>query len=274
MTTHPTSAELEDRVTAQATAHLIADVRRLAQPRQAQIPSTALRAATPAEGGDLERAPLLAMLDRGDVRLKVYLWLRWYAQHSPGFEPASLRLSHLDWAQLLALPDPAGNGTKRVSAALKWLEHNGYLVRGTDRPASVKPTELDAWALTRDQPAAGYAALPVGFWTGQWIGGLSGRAIGALLILIDSATPRLSMSTATKGPPTYIAESILTGTYGVSEDFYRLGRQELEAIKLVTSRLNKRWARQKGGWSGLESTLNVAMLRDTPHPRFTRLLGS
>jgi hypothetical protein len=273
MTGHLSTGDLEDRVTAQATAHLIADVRRLSQPRQAQIPSTALRAATPTDGADVERAPLLAMLDRGDVRLKLYLWLRWYAQHSPGFEPAPLRLSHLEWAQLLALPDPAGNGTKRVSAALKWLDQHGYLTRGTDRPASVKPTDLPAWPLARDQPATGYAALPIGFWTGQWIGGLSGRAIGALLILIDSATPRLSMPTATKGPATYIAESILTGTYGVSEDFYRLGRQELQDNNLVTSRLNKRWARQKGGWSGLESALHVATLRDTPHPRFATLLS-
>lgn len=74
------------------------------------------------------------------------------------------------------------------------------------------------------------------------------------------------MPNDTVGPPTYVAESVLETTYGVSEDLYRPGRQELERVGLVSSRLNKRWSGEESDWSGVESTLNVAKLRSEPHP--------
>ena len=261
--------EAEAAATMQQTRQLHAAVRRVSKPRQLQVPSHALRLATEPDGSGVGRAPLLALLERGgEVRFKLYLWLRWYSQHSTDFEPAPIRLSHFQWALLLALPDPETSGVKRVSTALAQLEERGLLIRSTERPAAAKPTNVSWWPLDRDQPPTGYAALPVGFFTGQWIGGFSGRALAALLILIDRANPRINMPKATLGPPTYVAESVLTNTYGVSEDLYRPGRQDLEAVKLVTSRLNKRWSGQDSDWSGVESTLNAATLRDTPHPRF------
>lgn len=301
MASRESAVEAEARVTAQVTKDVIKEVRRLGKPRQLAVPSIVLRRptddeqppSTPAQpAGTPERAALLALLDRGEVRFKLYLWLRWHAQHdratpanaagiaarhqwAPGqaSSPAALRHSHLDWAELLALPAPSTNGVKRVGEAIAWLEANEWITRDRRRPAGLWPTEQEAWPLTAGQPDGGYAALPPEFWTGQWIGGLSARAIGALLILIDAANPRLSMSTATDGPPTFIAQSVLTGTYGVSEDFYRSGRTELERAGLITSRLNKRWAREKGGWSGVESTVHAAKLRDRPHPTFANLLA-
>jgi hypothetical protein len=301
MASQESAGEAEARVTAQVTKLVVKGVRRLGKPRQLAIPSTVLRrsaddevspsiSAQPAETP--ARAALLALLDRGEVRFKLYLWLRWHAQHDRATlgdaagpaarphgplpqpsSPEALRLSHLDWAELLALPEPKTNGVKRVGEAIAWLEANEWITRDRRRPAALWPTTLEIWPLTAGPPDGGYAALPPGFWTGQWIGGLSARAIGALLILIDSSTPRLSVSTATDGPATFIAQSVLTGTYGVSEDFYRSGRNELKRAGLVTSRLNKRWAREKGGWSGVESTIHAAKLRDQPHPTFAKLLA-
>ena len=130
------------------------------------------------------------------------------------------------------------------------------------------PTDQNSWPSRPAESNGGYAALPVGFFVGQWAGGLTGRAIGSLLILIDRANPRISMPKADYGPPTYVAESVLKGTYGVSEDFFRQGRQELAKVGLVSCGLNKRWAREEGGWGGVESTLVVKKLREEAHPRF------
>jgi hypothetical protein len=258
----------EAAATVAQTQQLLKQVRGIGKPRQLQVPSQGLRLAGPPQDGEPGRAPLLHLLDRGEVRFKAYLWLRWFSQHSQDFEPTPLRLSHLQWAMLLGLPDPEAAGVKRVSTAMAQLVERGLIVRSDQRPAAIKPTNVDWWPLDRDQPSGGYAALPVGFFTGQWIGGLSGRALAALLILIDRANPRINMPKATHGPPTYVAESVLTGTYGVSEDLYRPGRTELEKTKLATKKLNKRWSGEDSDWSGVESTLHAAKLRDSPHPRY------
>lgn len=263
-----TIAEAEAAATLAQTSQVLTQVRRASKPRQLQVPSAALRRGSDPQASGAGRAALLGLLERGEVRFKIYLWLRWYAQHSKGFEPAALRLSHLQWAILLGLPDPAGGGIKRVSTALNQLEERDLVDRSSGRPAAIRPTHVAWWPLDRGQPTGGYTALPVGFFTGQWIGGLSGRALAALLILIDRANPRINMPKAILGPPTYVAESVLTEAYAISEDLYRPGRKELEAAGLVTSRLNKRWSGQDSDWSGVESTLNAARLRDQVHPRY------
>ena len=134
----------------QQTRLLHAAVRRVSKPRQLQVPSHALRLATEPDGSGVGRAPLLALLERGgEVRFKLYLWLRWYSQHSTDFEPAPIRLSHFQWALLLALPDPETSGVKRVSTALAQLEDRGLLIRSTERPAAAKPTNVSWWPLDR-----------------------------------------------------------------------------------------------------------------------------
>lgn len=258
--------EVLARATLKQTSLVMSQVRRASKPRQLQLPSDALR--RPAPSSASARAPLLALLDRGEVRFKLYLWLRWYSQHSPDFEPAPVRLSHVQWALLLALPEPETNGIKRVSLAMAQLEQRGLVTRSSGRPAAVKPTDVPWWPVDRERPHGGYAALPVNFFIGQWIGGLSGQALASLVVLIDRANPRISMPNATLGPATYIPESVLEGTYGISEDLYRQGRQELERVQLVSSRLNKRWSGEASDWSGVESTLDVAKLRSSPHPNF------
>jgi hypothetical protein len=264
--------EVEAATTAQQTQDVLARVRKVSKPRQLQIPSGALRRGLDPGAGESGRAPLLDLLERGEVRFKLYLWLRWLSQHSTDFEPTPIRLSHLQWALLLGLADPAGGGVKRVGAAMAQLEQRELVNRSPERPAAVKPTNVAWWPVDRDQPKGGYAALPVGFFTEQWIGGLSGRALATLLILIDRANPRINMPSATLGPPTYVAESVLNTTYGISEDLYRPGRKELEAAGLVTSRLDKRWSGQDSDWRGVESTLNAAKLRDEPHPHYAAAL--
>lgn len=266
--------------TGRETALVLKEVRHLAKPRQLQVPSTALRTANTPGDPQPGRGLVLGLLETGGVRFKLYLWLRWYTQHAPDLGRAvssaglpqvrrGMRLSHPEWARLLALPDPDTYGARRVSAALAHLERGELIIRGSSRPAPVVPTWQESWPLDRARPVSGYAALPVGFFTGHWAAGLSSRATTALLILIDAANPRINMPNATRGPATYIAESILTGTYGVSEDLYRRGRAELEEAGLVSNRLNKRWARDNGGWSGVESTLDVEKLREQSHPKFT-----
>jgi hypothetical protein len=85
-----------------------------------------------------DQPPPLARMVRGgrggSVRIRLYLSMllvgRW-PPHSTEFKASA-------WARLLGLPDPLGNGARRITDAISWLHDHEFLVahRGTAIPRS------------------------------------------------------------------------------------------------------------------------------------------
>jgi hypothetical protein len=141
----------------------------------------------------LAARPLLArMLRDGDssrggrggaVRLKLYLCLNLLAVHPPyDIRPVPARA----WAAALALPDPEGNGARRVNDALVWLKEARAIGLRRHRGAAPTLTLLDpAGGGGRYRRSIPYVGVPLGFWREQWITRLPGSAAALLIVLLD-----------------------------------------------------------------------------------------
>ena len=109
------------------------------------------------------------------------------------------------WAGLLDLPDPEGNGARRVTAALTWLEQHNFVrinrdpglpatvylndERGTGSPY-VHPAKALLKVIDEDNATSRddyYVKLPAAFWTRGWISILNGPALTTLLSLMVEA---------------------------------------------------------------------------------------
>ncbi len=96
-------------------------VRSAWQPRSDASPSSASTA-------EPVVTPLVAMLrggHGGEVRLKLYLSITLLAAHPP-FD-ISRPIAGRSWATMLGLPDPEGNGARRIADALVWLDQHRYI---------------------------------------------------------------------------------------------------------------------------------------------------
>ena len=151
--------------------------------------------------------PPMALLLRGgrggEVRLKLYLSILWFAANPPYDVTYPARA----WASLLDLPDPERNGARRIGDALRWLGTRGLLdlerrpgvpTRAVlcDESGDGSPYRHPGEVLTelQDQETPDddeleqrnyYFQIPAAFWTDGWAAMLSGRAVAMFLAVLS-----------------------------------------------------------------------------------------
>jgi hypothetical protein len=163
----------------------------------------------------------------GEVRLKLYLCLYLLAAHPP-YNIVSI--PSRAWAEALALPDPAGRGARRVADALVWLQAGKMIKLERRQGAAPTVTLLDPIGDgTRfARPRSPYVRLPLGFWSQQWITGLSASAVSLLIVLLDLQGGKKRRATP---------QSLATGQrlrYGLSDDTWTRASKELTNAGLLT----------------------------------------
>lgn len=158
----------------------------------------------------------------GEVRLKLYLTMIMMATR----QPYDLKnpLTPRAWAATLAL-DP-GTGPRRISAALKWLDQNGFIERTRRSGAPAAITLRNPAAINGAfEPRPGrYIGIPATLWSNGWILELSAIALALLLVLLDHQYGNAKHSYVTKQKK---------ASYGLSQDTWTRARAELETYDLI-----------------------------------------
>ncbi len=190
--------------------------------------------------------PLARMLRGGRggaVRLKLELSFLWFAAKAP------FRLTYpaRAWATLLDLPDPSGNGARRINEAVLWLESQGF-VQVAGQPG--QPNEItllneigdrqpyeppgQAYNRLRTTPAEAephrYFQLPNALWTSGWLQVLSGSGLAMLLVLYTELGRRDAATT-----DLWFSPQQADLRFALSEDTRSKGLRELRAAGLVTA---------------------------------------
>ncbi len=137
--------------------------------------------------------PLARMINTGgrgaDVALKLYLALIWRSSA----EPFTTTLPARKWAELLALPEPNTNGTRRVADAIKALRDNHQLIAVDNRPG--EPSEItllhesgsgQPYTRPRGRTALElYLNVPAAMWTTGQIQRLTAPGVAMLLAVLS-----------------------------------------------------------------------------------------
>lgn len=176
--------------------------------------------------------PPLARLLRGGggVRLKVLLTVLMMATSAPH----ETRVTSALLAELLGLPDPEEAGSRRVTAAFRFLTRLN-LVSRERMPGYTPITKVlnpdgsgEEWN-DRFLPQP-YISLPIDLWRRGWIIALSGRALALLVILKEATNGRKGAPEALPGEPK-VHSAWLDGTrkaqYGLGKDFWASATKEL-----------------------------------------------
>jgi hypothetical protein len=148
------------------------------------------------------------------------------------------------WAALLDLPDPEGNGQRRVRDALDWLEEREFIKTEPQpgKPIVVRILREDGSGRAYADPADAYKkasgdkaknhelhlTLPDALWTDGWIVTLSARAIALLLVI--------AVVTFTEKEWDWVSPRIARSRFGISEDTWSRGVAELKARKIIEIR--------------------------------------
>jgi hypothetical protein len=184
----------------------------------------------------------------GQVRLKTYLSMLWLAAAPPHDASYPARA----WATLLDLPDPSGNGARRVNDAIAWLGKHNFLdiefrpghpnrvtlldesgddSRGRYRvpgaaynKAKARKADVDVLAKHR------YVQLPATFWTSGWLAVLSGPAVAMYLVLLAEQAGH------PEGRELWFSPDAARLRYVLSEDTRSRGLDELRRAGLVAVR--------------------------------------
>jgi len=164
------------------------------------------------------------------VRLKLYLSALWIGVKSPH----DIEFPARAWAELLGLDEPSGNGTRRVTDAVRWLEQERMLLVKRDRGRPSKLIVLDDAGSGKpyefpweSKPQDVYAKLPAGFWTKQWITKLSSAGVGLLLILLVRETY------SGLGATSWVSPGRARDLYSLSSDTWSRATKELRQLGLV-----------------------------------------
>jgi len=150
------------------------------------------------------------------------------------------------WAVLLDLPDPAGAGARRITAAFTWLAEHKF-VEVQARPGM--PSEVTllnesgsgesysipgaAWRRLADDDVEQrapqrYVKLPASFWTSGYMAVLGGPAVAMYLVLLAEVGPgRVSTQRL------WLSPGQANLTYVLSEDTRSAGLKELVRAGLV-----------------------------------------
>lgn len=206
--------------------------------RAAQVRREFVVASVPGE------APPLARLLRGgrggNVRLRLYVSLLWFAANPPYDVTYPARA----WASLLDLPDPGGAGARRVSDAIAWLSAHQFidvqLVPGS--PSRVvllnelgtgRGYEVPGAAMRHVSPDLRsehrYFQIPATFWTSGWLAALSGPAVSMLLVLLAETSTE-----NTNG--VWFSPRVATERFGLSAETRARGTKELSERGLIVIR--------------------------------------
>ncbi|MFE9190594.1 hypothetical protein ACFYL6_13385 [Micromonospora sp. NPDC007208] len=164
----------------------------------------------------------------GEVRLKLYLTMTMLAVRSPHDIKG---MPAIKWAQMLALPDPAGNGARRVADAHSWLDEAKLikLKRSPGLPPDVTLRSPSGSGKSYSWRGSWWINMPVGFWSNEWIYRLSGIATAFLLVFRDMRSNRQEVN-----PPWLRGDQ--KARYGFSPDSWTRARAELEQHSLLTVR--------------------------------------
>lgn len=180
----------------------------------------------------------------GEVRLKLLLSLLWVAGGGTDDRHKTRAYPARAWAGLLDLPDPEGNGQRRIRDAISWLENEGFVssFREAGRPmvlqlkledgsgqAYVDPAGAASKKKQRGKTLTGsdlYIGLPASFWTDGWLVTLSGRATAMLLVIAH-------LTFTERDEWAWISPSRARKLYGLSEDTWTKGIAELRAREII-----------------------------------------
>lgn len=222
-----------------------------------------------------DQDPPLARLLRGgrggSVRLKLYLTMLWMAAGPPH----DITFPARAWAELLDLPEPEGNGDRRVRDAIDWLAERKFIAveRQQGRPSTVYLLQEDGSESPYVVPAKGtkdpetkklaeehwYVTLPPTFWTMGWIRVLSPAAIALLLVMLvlaREATGRF-----------WISPAQARQRFGLSEDTWTKGTAELREHGLLA--VSRKPVSEEFGWKRVRNryALNLEPLQSRPAGR-------
>jgi len=195
--------------------------------------------------------PPLASLLRGgrggEVRLKLLLSLLWVAGGGSDERHRTKAYPARAWAGLLDLPDPEGNGQRRIRDAIGWLEDEGLVrtMRTPGRPMALQLLLEDGSGHAYFDPAGAankkkksgatltgsdlYIGVPASFWTDGWLVTLSGRALAMMLVIAH-----LTFSERDEWP--WVSPARARHLYGLSEDTWSKGIAELKARRIIEIR--------------------------------------
>lgn len=212
-----------------------------------------------------QESPLARMLKGGrggEVRLKLYLSLLWISVA----EPHDTEYPARAWAELLGLPDLDGLGTRRVQAALAWLDREGFiqLKKSPGRPARAFLLDDDGSRQPYELPhkqGEMYVKVPADLWKNDWWPRLSAPGLAILLVLLDW---RPHPDT---GKPMWIAPSVKEKQYGLSPDTWTRGVAELSSLGVI-SVVAKGIAEGRFRWKRRRHTyrLKLDRLKSAPPP--------
>jgi hypothetical protein len=162
----------------------------------------------------------------GEVRLKLYLTVTLLSTRKP--HSVTRPITNRTWAELIGLPKPDTNGSRRISDSFLWLGENQYLEVERKRGATTQTKLLspsgDGTPYIR--PSSNYVSLPLGFWREQWITELSAVAVALLIILLNHS-----------GAARRVANQPISSShkreYGLSPDSWTRGSKELQSHGLI-----------------------------------------
>lgn len=153
------------------------------------------------------------------LRLRLYLSMTMLATA----EPRHLRpYPAAAYAMMLALPDPEGQGARRVNQAQRWLRDEGFIQRvenGT-HPAHITLLPIPA----RGDWGGRWITLPITLWSNGWIQVLSGRALTLYVVLRELTGGR---------PKGDTADGRRKRQYGLSDETWARGSEELVNLGLA-----------------------------------------
>lgn len=179
-------------------------------------------------GQDPPLARILRGGQGGDVRIKLYLTMTMVAARPPhDIRGVPARA----WAQTLGLPDPQGNGARRIGDALDRLKKERLvsLAGGQGSPRDVLLRNPSGNGSRYSWRGAWYISMPMGYWENGWIYQLTGSGTSMLLALRDMRSNRLPTD-----PPWLSTEQ--KARYGFSEATWTRATKELVNHQLLTVR--------------------------------------
>jgi hypothetical protein len=215
--------------------------------------------------GDGSGAPPLAQLVQGgqggEVRLKLYVSMVLLAgsvkSHKTLGRNAIANVSASTWARLLALPDPSGNGARRVADAQNELARVKLIKvqRQPGQPPRVSLLHASGSGGSFAEPPSPYIRIPLNLWEHRWLWTLTSKELAVLIALIDLCGGK---GRDGSGGPQALS-GIDRSRYGLSEDTWRISSASLVRhgllttdimrvrFDLETARLRKRYALNLGG---------------------------
>lgn len=197
--------------------------------RRRSVPIRSVFSRDWAEDAAAPMAQLVRVGGRGGaVLLKLYVALIWRSSAAP-FDSA---LPARKWAELLALPDPAHGGARRVTDAIKTLEAH-QLISVESRPGEPSRITLlhesgsgAAYELPRGGVGDHYFQIPAQMWLDGDIQRLSAPGLAMLMaVLTDQSHP---------GATVWWSTTRFPGRFGLSPATRSRGTKELVDAGLLT----------------------------------------